>query len=72
MRFADALEDIPLTIAKNAGMDTINTQVQMHSSTGRWCGVNAIERKVQDMLASGVVEPLVVKEQVLLTAVEAS
>lgn len=72
MKFADALEDIPLTIAANAGMDAINTQVQLHSSTGSWCGVNAIERKVQDMLASGVVEPLAVKEQVLMTAVEAS
>ncbi|MEO9296125.1 MAG: thermosome subunit alpha [Nitrososphaera sp.] len=72
MKFADALEDIPLTIAANAGMDAINTQVQLHASTGRWCGVNAIERKVQDMLASNVVEPLAVKEQVLTTAVEAA
>jgi chaperonin GroEL (HSP60 family) len=72
LAFADALEDIPLTIATNAGMDTINTQAQLHSSTGRWCGVNAIERKVQDMLASNVVEPLAVKEQVLMTAIESA
>lgn len=72
LTFADALEDIPLTIATNAGMDAINTQAQLHSSTGSWCGVNAIERKVQDMLASNVVEPLAVKEQVLMTAIESA
>ncbi|MGI0020835.1 MAG: TCP-1/cpn60 chaperonin family protein, partial [Nitrososphaera sp.] len=72
LRFADALEEIPLTIAANAGMDVINTQAQLRSCSGQWCGVNALERKVQDMLAAGVVEPLEVKEQVLITAVEAA
>ncbi|HEU4984829.1 MAG TPA: TCP-1/cpn60 chaperonin family protein, partial [Nitrososphaera sp.] len=35
-----------------------------------WCGINALERRVQDMLALGVIEPLAVKEQVLATATE--
>ena len=72
MAFADALEEIPLTIAANAGMDAIDTQVQLHSSTGSWSGINATERKVQDMLRLDVIEPLAVKEQVLTTAVEAA
>lgn len=72
LRFADALEEIPLTIAGNAGMDMINTQVQLRSCKGPWFGVNALERNVQDMLGANVVEPLAVKEQVLITAVEAA
>ena len=72
LRFADALEEIPLTIATNAGMNVIDTQAQIRSCKGKWSGVNALERRVQDMLAVNVVEPLAVKEQVLVTAVEAA
>jgi len=74
-KFADALEEIPMTIAKNAGMDAINTLGQLRSghalSNGKAssCGVDALERKVQDMPPS-VIEPAIVKEQVLKTAVE--
>jgi chaperonin GroEL (HSP60 family) len=72
-KFAEALEEIPLTIARNAGMDTIDTLVQLRSrhSNGKASsyGVDAIERKVQEMLPS-VIEPAVVKEQVYKTAVE--
>jgi chaperonin GroEL (HSP60 family) len=72
-KFAEALEEIPLTIARNAGMDTIDTLVQLRSrhSNGRASsfGVDAIERKVQEMLPS-VIEPAIVKEQVIKTAVE--
>ncbi len=72
LRFADALEEISLTIAANAGMDLLGTQAQLRSCNSQWCGVNALERKVQDMLDANVVEPLAVKEQVLITAVEAA
>jgi chaperonin GroEL (HSP60 family) len=72
-KFAEALEEIPLTIARNAGMDVIDTLTQLRSrhSSGRASsyGVDAIERKVQEMLPS-VIEPAVVKEQVIKTAVE--
>jgi thermosome len=74
LKFADALEEIPLTIAANAGMDVIDTQAQLRAAgakkEGGWCGINALERRVQDMLALGVIEPLAVKEQVLATATE--
>jgi archaeal chaperonin len=72
-KFAEALEEIPLTIARNAGMDVIDTLAQLRSkhSNGRASsyGVDAIERKVREMLSS-VIEPAVVKEQVYKTAVE--
>lgn len=72
-KFAEALEEIPLTIARNAGMNVIDTLVQLRlgHSNGKASsyGVDAIERKVQDMLPS-VIEPAAVKEQVIKTAVE--
>ncbi|WP_415281674.1 thermosome subunit alpha [Candidatus Nitrososphaera sp. FF02] len=71
-KFADALEEIPLTIAANAGMDVIDAQVSLRAagSKGGWCGINALERRVQDTLALHIIEPLAVKEQVLATAAE--
>ncbi len=72
IKFADALEEIPLTIAANAGMDVIDAQAGLRAAgaKGGWCGINALERKVQDTLALHIIEPLSVKEQVLNTAVE--
>ena len=76
-KFAGALEEIPLTIARNAGMDELDTITELRSRTSqrvddkvRWYGINAIERKVDDMRLKRVLEPVLVKEQVLKTAVE--
>jgi archaeal chaperonin len=81
-KFAEALEEIPLIIATNAGMNIVDTLVQLRSkcssssailpsSNGKvsWYGVNAIERKVEEMF-SNTIEPSLVKEQVIKTAVE--
>ena len=89
-KYAEALEEIPLTIARNAGMNTIDIRTQLRgkiysqsSSKGKkkrnanglynnryWYGINAIDRKIDDMMNLHVVEPLMVKEQVLVTATE--
>jgi len=89
-KYAEALEEIPLTIARNAGMDTIDIGTHLRgkiysqsSSNGKkkrkgnghynnryWYGINAIDRKIDDMMNLHVVEPLRVKEQVLVTATE--
>ena len=76
--FAEALEEIPLTIARNSGMNIVDTIVQLRNknsehNNGRvhlWYGVDAIERKVKEMYSQDVIEPLVVKEQVIKTASE--
>lgn len=76
-KFAEALEVIPITLARNAGMDTINTIVQLRSrhahanSKIKWYGIDSKDRKVRNIISS-VVEPSIVKEQVLKTAVEVS
>ena len=76
--FAEALEEIPLTIARNSGMNIVDTIVQLRDknseyNNGRvhsWYGIDAIERKVREMYSQDVIEPLVVKEQVIKTASE--
>jgi archaeal chaperonin len=73
-KFADALESIPLVLAENAGMDIIDTQVQLRaksSSTGKVrYGVDVLEGKVADLTSENVYEPLLVKEQIIKSAVE--
>ena len=74
-KYAEALEVIPLTIAENAGMDPIDTMVNLRvkQSQGRkWTGIDARNTKVADMLSLDILEPLVVKEQIIKSATEAA
>jgi len=74
-KFAEALEYIPLTLAENAGMDPLDTQVELSAAHGEkklWYGVDALRNKVGDMYAKEVFEPLSVKEQVIKSATEAA
>ena len=72
--FADALESIPTTLAENAGMDAIDTLVELRSrhskDNGIYFGVDVINGKVSDMKELGVLEPLKVKKQAISSAVE--
>jgi len=75
LKFADAMESIPMTLAENAGMDPIDTQVDLrarHGKEGKWFGVDAMNGKVVDMYAKSIVEPLAVKLQILQAATEAA
>ena len=72
-KYAEALEVIPLTIAENAGMDPIDTMVTLRarqSEGKKWSGINAKEGKISDMLSLNIIEPLVVKEQIIKSATE--
>lgn len=90
-KFAEAVEEIPLTIAINAGMDRVDTMTRLREKVSSQCdvkneksrkrahrhdnnyhsyGVNAIERKIDNMMSKRVMEPLMVKEQIFNTAVE--
>jgi archaeal chaperonin len=90
-KFAEALEVIPLTIARNAGMNIIeigtHLRKKVHSKTqlmGKriwkrdyqynnshdWYGINAVERKIDNMVDLHIMEPQMVKEQILITATE--
>ena len=91
-KFAEAFEEIPLTIARNAGMDRINTVTELrhkissqrnltniklengernrNHNDNHWYGINAIDRKIDNMMSLRVIEPVMVKEQIFVSAVE--
>jgi thermosome len=74
LKYADALESIPIALAENAGMQTIDVKVELrskHTQQKTWFGVNARTGKVGDMMEE-VIEPLVVKEEIIRAATEAS
>jgi len=74
-QYAEAFESIPLTIAENAGMDPIDTIITLRAnqSNGKHTvGINAKESKIGDMFRLDIVEPLVVKEQIIKSATEAA
>jgi len=74
-KFAEALENIPLSLSENAGMDPIDTlttlrsrQLKGHKSTG----IDVMRGKVADMKSSDIIEPLLVKNQIISSAAEAA
>ncbi|MEM3871797.1 MAG: thermosome subunit alpha [Nitrososphaeria archaeon] len=72
-KFAEGLETIPMTLAKNAGMDPINTITELrarHKGGEKTAGINAVSGKVEDVQKLDVYEPLIVKEQILKAATE--
>ncbi len=74
LRFAEALETIPITLAESAGMDPIDAQVELrakHAQGGKWYGIDVLSGKVADMLEV-VIEPAAVKEEIIKAAAEAS
>jgi len=71
--FANALEVIPLTLAENSGLDTIDIEVKLKSAHKRgkiWHGVDLASGSVADMMEKDVVEPVLVKEQMIKAATE--
>jgi thermosome len=74
-KFAEALESIPLTLAENAGMDTIDTQVELRAKHGEgkiWYGISVMDGGVADIYEKGVFEPVKVKEQIIKSATDAA
>jgi thermosome len=74
-KFSDALEAIPLTLAENAGLDPIDTQVELrakHSQGHKWYGIDALGGKVADLEKLEIYEPAAVKEQIIKSATEAA
>jgi archaeal chaperonin len=72
-KFADALEIIPLTLAENAGMDPIDTMTELRTKQGKgakWTGIDVRATTVSDMYERNVLEPAVIKEQIIKSATE--
>ncbi|MGY5140380.1 MAG: thermosome subunit beta [Candidatus Nitrosopumilus sp. Bin_571-38] len=74
-KFADALEEIPITLAENAGMDPIDTLTLLRSKQQKgekWTGIDVMKGKVSNMKSSDIIEPLAVKLQIISAAAEAA
>src|SRR6476469_2043078 len=72
-KFAESLEIIPLTLAENAGMDSIDTMTELRSRQSKgstWAGIDARNSRIADMSEIDIVEPLSVKEQIIKSATE--
>ncbi len=74
--YADALEEIPMILAESAGLDALQTLMdlrKLHAEGKKYAGIDVLNSKiVEDMLSINVLEPILVKEQVLKSATEAA
>jgi len=74
--FANALEEIPMILAETAGLDPLETLMklrQLHSEGKIYAGIDVINGKiVEDMTAIDVVDPLVVKTNIIKSGAEAA
>jgi len=73
--FADSLELVPRVLAENAGLDSIDTLVDLraaHESGDETAGLNVFSGEVEDTYEAGVVEPAHAKEQAVSSATEAA
>ncbi|MGZ8890112.1 MAG: thermosome subunit beta [Nitrososphaeraceae archaeon] len=75
IKFAEALETIPISLATNAGMDPIDTMAELRAKQNKgmkWTGVNVRSTTVSDMFKQNILEPVVIKEQIIKSATEAA
>jgi len=74
--YAEALEVIPTVLAESAGMDALDTILQLralHNQGFKDAGVNVLEGRIeQDITKLNVYEPVLVKKQVIKSASEAA
>ena len=73
--FANALEVIPRTLAESAGIDPIDTLVELRNQHDKGlvsAGVDVFAGKVSDMAKLKVLEPLKIKTQAITSAAEAA
>jgi len=74
--FADALESIPTALAKNCGIDMIDTLTSLraaHFAGQKNAGISGMDKVVKDdMVALGIVDPLLVKLHAYVLAASAA
>ncbi len=70
--FADALEVIPRALAENAGLDPIDTLVELRTKheENRDIGYNVMTKRLENVIESGLITPTNVKIQAIDSASE--
>ena len=72
-KFAEALESIPISLARNSGMNPIDaiTQLRAKQTAGeKYTGIDAVNGLVGNIEKIDVLEPIKVKEQIIKSATE--
>lgn len=74
MAFADAIEEVPRTIARNGGMDAIDSILNLRAkhAEDKNAGFNVFTGEFENMLEKGVIDPLRVKVNAIKSASEAA
>ena len=74
--YADALEEIALILAESAGLDPLDARAQLRAYHEKGlinAGVDVVQGKVlEDMVKVNIIDPTLVKKQVLKSATEAA
>ncbi len=74
--FAKALENLPMALAENAGLDPVEIIMKLRAAhakaEGRWYGVNVFTGDIEDMMKLGVLEPASVKANAIKAGTEAA
>lgn len=72
-KYAEAIEAIPIALARNAGMNPIDAITQLrakHSSGEKFAGVDVNKGEIVNIEELDIIEPIKVKEQVIKSATE--
>jgi len=73
--FANGLDIVPRSLAENAGMDPIDTLIDLrsaHKQKKRSTGVDVLAGKVADLEPKGIFEPIRVVRQAIASATDAA
>lgn len=73
LRFADAIEVIPRTLAESAGLDPIDKLAEMraaHEKGMKWPAIDVFSGAIRDSWEDRIIEPLLVKVQAIKSASE--
>ncbi len=72
--FALALEEIPKTLVKNAGLDEVEKITALRAAhkgeADKWIGIDTIENTIQDNFKKGIVEPSALTKHIIKAGTE--
>ena len=72
-KFSEALESIPMTLAKNSGLDPIEALTRLrflHQKGKRFYGVDSYRARIANMIRLGIFDSLAVKKHMIKSAIE--
>ncbi len=74
--FASALEKIPITLIKNAGLDEIEKITELRAThkndNDKWIGIDTINNTIGDNFQKGIIEPAELISQIIKSGTELS